>query len=131
MADMKIGMGWLGTIFFLIALTFGFTIFNTSLIFNGDAKTLNESTSYTDRRMLEQKVYVDKRTLDLREEHLGIARQQAISNRYLILLTCTARKTISECRQEQEELDQLQHENLQLHNEQPTTKGTNSLDDRT
>lgn len=117
MADMKVGMGWLGTIFFLIAFTFGFTLFNTSLIFNGDTKTLKESTTYTDSRMAEQKVYVDQRTLDLREEYLGIARQQATSNRYLILLTCTAKKTMSECKKEQEDLDQLQQESQQLHNE--------------
>lgn len=112
MADMKVGVGWLGTIFFLIISTIGLSLFNTSLIFNGDSNTLKESTSYTDRRMVEQKVYVDQRTLDLREEYLGIARQQAISNRYLIFLTCTAKKTTSECKKEQKELDQLQESEL-------------------
>jgi hypothetical protein len=112
MADMKIGVGWIGTIFFLIILTFGFTSYNTVMIFRGDSNTLKESTLYTDNRMAEQKVYVDQRTLDLRQEYLGIARQQAISNRYLIFLTCTAKKTTSECKKEQEELDQFQESQL-------------------
>ncbi|WP_289140120.1 hypothetical protein [uncultured Pseudomonas sp.] len=119
MADMKLGMGWLGTIFFFIVLCLGITIFNTLLIFSGDTQTLKESTNYTDSRMTEQKVYVDQRTLDLREEYLGIARQQATSNRYLILLTCTAKKTMSECKKEQEELDQLQLESQQPRTIQP------------
>ncbi|MBK3455163.1 hypothetical protein NHF39_13540 [Pseudomonas proteolytica] len=119
MADMKLGMGWLGTIFFFIVLCLGITIFNTSLIFSGDAKTLKGSTTYTDSRMAEQKVYVDQRTLDLREEYLGIARQQATSNRYLILLTCTAKKSMSECKKAQEELDQLQRESEQQRTIQP------------
>jgi hypothetical protein len=117
MADTNIGSGWIKTIFFLIALSIGFSIFNTSLIFKGDANTLRESSSYTDRRMAEQKVYVEKRTLELREEYLGIARQQSTTNRYLIFLSCTAKKTTSECKKDQEELDQLQHDSQQLHNE--------------
>ncbi|MDR6913526.1 hypothetical protein J2X66_000373 [Pseudomonas sp. 3296] len=117
MADMKIGMGWLGTIFFLIALIFGLSLFSISLVFNGDSDTLKKSTAYTDQRIIEQKVYVDHRTLELREEYMGIAQRQDTSNRYLILLTCTAKKTMSECKQEQRELDQLQQESQQLHNE--------------
>lgn len=117
MADMKIGVGWIGTIFFLIILTFGFTSYNTVMIFRGDSNTLKESTFYTDNRMAEQKVYVDQRTLELREEYMGIAQRQDTSNRYLILLTCTAKKTMSECEKEQKELDQLQQESKQLRNQ--------------
>lgn len=117
MADMKIGIGWLGTIFLLIILTLGITLLNTSLIFRGDSNTLKDSTTYTDQRMVEQKVYVDHRTLELREEYMGIAQRQDTSNRYLILLTCTAKKTMSKCKQEQKELDQLRQESQQLRNE--------------
>ncbi|WP_353740750.1 hypothetical protein WHX55_15730 [Pseudomonas fluorescens] len=117
MADMKLGVGWLGTIFFLIVLCFGTTLFNTSLIYRGDSNTLQESTTYTDRRMAEQKVYVDQRSLELRAEYLGIARQQSTTNRHLIFLTCTAKKTVTECKKEQEELDQLQQQSQQLPNQ--------------
>ena len=110
MADIKIGSGWLKAIFFFIALTLALSAFNTSQIFNGDAHTLKESTTYTDRRMAEQKVYVDQRSLELREEYLGIARQQSTTNRYLIFLSCTAKKTTSECKKDQDKLDQLQQE---------------------
>lgn len=110
MADIKIGKGWLVTIFFLIALTLGFTALNTSLIFRGDTNTLNASTLYTDRRMAEQKVYVDQRSVELREEYMGITQRQGVSNRYLIFLTCTATHTVTECKKEQKELDQLQQE---------------------
>jgi hypothetical protein len=109
MTSIRAGSGWLGTIFFLIVLCLGISAFNTSLIFNGDARTLRESITYTERK-------IDHRTIELREEYMGITRQQAKTNRYLIYLTCTAKKTTSECRKEQEELDQLQHES-QLPNE--------------
>lgn len=109
MSEIKIGKGWLITIFLSIALALAICLYN-------DSRTLSESTYYTDRRISEQKVYTEKRTVELREEYLGIARQQAISNRYLILLTCTAKKTLSECKREQEELDQYQTES-QLRNE--------------
>ncbi|PBJ21656.1 hypothetical protein BSF44_35190 [Pseudomonas sp. ACN8] len=117
MADINIGKGWLGTFLFFILLSLAIGIFNTSQISNGDSHTLKESTSYTDRRMAEQKVYVDQRSLELREEYLGIARQQSTTNRYLIFLSCTTKKTTSECKQEQEELDQLQLESQQLPNQ--------------
>lgn len=117
MADMKIGTGWLGTIFFLIILTFGLTSYNAVMISRGDSNTLRESSLYTDKRMAEQKVYVDHRTLELREEYMSIAQRQDTSNRYLILLTCTAKKTMNECKKEQKELDQLQQESQQLRNE--------------
>ena len=110
MSDMKLGTGWLGTIFFLIFIALGMSFLNTSMIFSGDSNTLKESTNYTDSRMAEQKIYVDRRTLDLREEYLGIARQQSTTNRYLIFLTCTTKKTATECKKEQEALDQLQQE---------------------
>lgn len=109
MTDMKIGTDWLGTIFFLIFIALGIALFNTSLIFNGDSNTLIEATTYTDRRMAEQKVYVEQRTIELREEYMGITQRQSVYNRHLIFLTCIANKTIDECKQEQKELDQLQH----------------------
>jgi hypothetical protein len=108
MADIKIGAGWLNTIFFLIALTIGFSLFNTSLIFKGDVKTLNESIAYTDRRMTDQKEYVDQRSRKLQEQYLGIAHEQTTTNRHLIFLTCTTKKIVSKCKKDQEELDQLQ-----------------------
>jgi hypothetical protein len=110
MANIKVGWGWLVTIFFLIALTFGLSLYNTSLILSGDTKTLNESIAYTDRRMTDQKDYVDQRSRKLQEQYLGIAHGQATTNRHLIFLTCMTKKTATECRTEQEELDQLQHE---------------------
>lgn len=117
MADIKIGVGWLNTIFFLIVIALGLSALNTSLIFKGDANTLKDSIAYTDRRMADQKVYVDQRSLELREEYLGIARQQSTTNRHLIFLSCTAKKTVSECKKDQEELDQLQQENQQPPNQ--------------
>jgi hypothetical protein len=117
MADMKIGMGWLGTIFLLIILTLGFTSYNTVMIFRGDSNTLKESTLYIDRRMAEQKVYVDQRSIELKEEYMSIAQRQDIAIHHLIFLTCTTTHTFAECKQEQKELDQLKQESQQLRNE--------------
>lgn len=113
MDDIKIGMGWLGTIFLFIFLTFGLTSYNTVMVFRGDSNTLKESTLYTDRRMAEQKVHVDQRSIELKEEYIGIAQRQDFAIHQLIFLTCTATHAFAECKKEQKELDQLKLQNPQ------------------
>lgn len=119
MTDTKTRKGWLRIIFFLTIIAIGLSILNTSLILNDGTSTLKAAIAYTDRRVADQRAYADQRTLELREEYLGIARQQATSNRYLIFLSCTAREISSKCKEEQEELDQLQLESEQQRTIQP------------